>query len=180
MKKAVDNLLMFLPSIIGVITFVVNFKYGIVSSSLPGLDKVVESIINFTSIIIGILTALFGVVVTLSDKDVMKKLQQNRGDKTIYKYSVETLLSNFVLLILSIVLQSLLEFKPILFWTDCFLNLWISILMLALFSSIRTIYYLLLISFNQENKSKRPSSSLIISDEKVKDLRMRNSFHNDE
>lgn len=179
MKKAVDNLLMYLPSIIAVITFIVNLKYGIVSNSLPGLDNVVESIINFTSIIIGILTALFGVVVTLSDKDVMKKLQQNRGDKTIYKYSVETLLSNFIVLILSIILQSLLEFKPILFWTDCFLNFWVSILMLALFSSIRTIYYLLLISFNQENKAGRPQSSLTISDEEVKDLRKKNSFPND-
>ena len=179
MKKAADNFWMYLPSIIGVVTFIVNLNNGTVSSSLPGLDNVVESIINFTSIIIGILTALFGVVVTLSDKDVMKKLQQNRGDKTIYKYSVETLLSNFVVLILSIVLQSLLEFKPILLWTDCFLNFWISILMFALFSSIRTIYYLLLISFNQDNKSERPKSSLTISDEKLKDFRMKNSFHND-
>lgn len=156
---------MFFPVFIAIVISYFNIKYNTISSSLPGLDKVLESVINFTSIIIGILLALFGVVVTLSDTDVMKKLQQNRGDKTIFKYSIETMLTNFLVLILSIVLQSLLEFEPKLFWIENFLYFWFFFVLYSLTSSIRTVYYLFLISFNQENRSSRPKSSLTISEE---------------
>lgn len=165
LKRIIDKLIMFLPIIFATACSYFNIRYSIILSSLPGLDKVLESVINFTSIIIGILLALFGVVVTLSDTDVMKKLQQNKGDKTIFKYSIETMLTNFSVLLLSIILQSLLEFQPKLFWLEIFLYFWFFFVLYALASSIRTIYYLLLISFNQENRSSRPNPSLTISEQ---------------
>lgn len=167
---------MLFPILFSMSIFYLNIKYVVISSSLPGLEKVLESVINFTSIIIGILLALFGVVVTLSDKDVMKKLQQNRGDKTIFKYSIETMITNFIVLVLSIISQSLLDFSPKLPWIDIYFYFWLFFVLYSLTSSIRTIYYLLLISFNQDDHSLRPSSSLKMeSDDRIK-FRLNNSF----
>ena len=92
--------------IIGILVAWLNYRMDIININLAGLDSVLESIVNYTSIIIGVLIALFGIIVTLTDKDIMVKLQKGRGDKTIFRYSVETLISNFILLILTIFLQS--------------------------------------------------------------------------
>lgn len=162
---------MFAPFILSLSFACINFKLKIIDSTLPGLEKILESVITFTSIIIGILIALFGVVVTLSDTDVMKKLQQNKGDRVIFHYSLETLVTNFIVLILSIVMQSLIEFDPSLGLIDFYVSIWFLFSLYSITSSIRTIYYLLLISFNQDNKSSRPNSSLGISDEERMALR---------
>ncbi|MFC4770961.1 hypothetical protein [Enterococcus hermanniensis] len=173
MMKIVDKIIWRFPLLFSVTICIVNLNLGIVKHDLPGLDKILESVITFTSIIIGVLVALFGVVVTLADKDIMIKLQRNRGDKIIFKYSLETLITNFILLIISIIMQSVLEFSPTLKYVDYCVYTWVFFLIFSIASSIRTIYYLLLISFNQDDKSNRPKSSLKISNEERTKLRMK-------
>ena len=171
--KKIDKIVLFLPLGFSLLLAKLNLCFNLVSSTLPGLDKVLESVITFTSIIIGILIALFGVVVTLTDKDIMKKLQKETGDRTIFMYSLETLLTNFVVLILSIAMQSIIEFNPSLLWVDSYIDIWLFFVLFSLLSSIRTIYYLLLISFNQDNKGARPKSTLPLKPEKRMTLRAR-------
>lgn len=158
-ERATNFLMGKLAVILAMIFGVINYKFNFVNSALPGVDKVFDSVVNFTSIIIGVLIALFGVVITITDKDIMVKLQKNRGDKTIFIYSIETLLSNFALLILTIILQSLISFETQLSGTNFLVQFWFIILIFSVVSSIRTIFYLLLISFNQNDRSKRPKSN---------------------
>lgn len=167
--KKIDKLYLYLPLILGLSFIFINIKFFWITLALPGIEFIIDSIINYTSIIIGVLIALFGVVVALSDKDVMIKLQKKNDDKTIFKYSVETLISNFILLIFSISMQSLVRFDPPLQYIDYIISIWVGIIIFALISSIRTIYFLLMISFNQNDNSKRPvakyGSSEVVSEE---------------
>ncbi|EHD3774710.1 hypothetical protein ACWH4J_09070 [Enterococcus faecalis] len=171
MTKCIDKLLLYLPWIVGVIFLSINIWLSVVDKNLPGLDSILESVINFTSIIIGVLIALFGIIVTITDKDVMKKLRKNRDDKVIFKYSLETLVSNFILLIASVIMQSIIKFPNDLFYTQCMINIWIFFIFFSISSSIRTIYYLLLISFNQNDQSSRPNSQYTITEERRDELR---------
>lgn len=170
MKKIIDFFLYALPLIVAVTVFFLNDRFLLVTKELPGVEKIIESIINYTSIIIGVLIALFGIVVALTDKDIMKKLQKNNKDNTIFRYCVETLISNFLLLAISIILQSIVQFRSQISYTQLILNLWISIVFFATASSIRTIYYLLLISFNQNDHSVRPESKYTITADKRKEI----------
>lgn len=165
MKKTIDFFLYALPLIVAIIIFLLNDQFLLVTKELPGVENIIESIINYTSIIIGVLIALFGIVVALTDKDIMKKLQKNNKDNTIFRYCVETLMSNFFLLAISIILQSIVQFRNQIPYTQLLLNIWVSVVFFATVSSIRTIYYLLLISFNQNDHSVRPKSNYTINDD---------------
>lgn len=176
--KIVDKFYLFLPSIFGVLILFINLKYAVVTYTLPGLGNIIDSVINYTSIIIGVLTALFGIVVTLTDKDIMIKLQKNNDDKTIFKYGIETLISNFLLLILSVIMQSLTKFDPPVQYINQIISIWLGIIMFSLISSIRTIYFLLMISFHQNDRSIRPETKYNISDKQRKKLRERHSGNN--
>lgn len=173
--KKIDKLYLFLPLIFGTSCIYLNFKYTVVTIGLPGLDNIIESIINYTSIIIGVLIALFGIVVTLTDKDIMLKLQKNNDDKTIFKYGVETLVSNFLLLVSSIVMQSLVAFSTPLPHMKLVVSLWLGAIVFSLISSVRTVYFLLMISFHQNDNSTRPKTDFTISDTDRQELRERKS-----
>ena len=175
MKKIIDYFLYALPLIVAVIVFFLNNRFLLVTKELPGIENIIESIINYTSIIIGVLIALFGIVVALTDKDIMRKLQKNNKDNTIFRYCVETLISNFLLLAISIILQSIVQFRNQIPYTQLILNLWVFIVFFATVSSIRTIYYLLLISFNQNDHSIRPKSNYTITTDKRKEIMLRKS-----
>jgi len=169
--KFIDKVIKILPWIIAILFLVINNIFNLVNIFLPGLQEIINSLITFTSIIIGILTALFGIIISLTDKEVMIKLQKNNDDKTIYKYSIETLLSNFLLLIFSIVLQSLTRFDPALSYINHVLTIWLGIIGFVLTSSLRTIYFLLLISFNHNDKSSRPVSEYKLRNDERRKLR---------
>ncbi|MDY3705191.1 hypothetical protein [Vagococcus lutrae] len=172
----IDWLITSLPFFFGIIMLYVNWKFKFISQKLPGIDSILDSIINYTSIIIGVLVALFGIIVTITESDVMKKLKGVNGDKIVFKYSLETLLSNFIVLILSIVLQSLTKFEPTLKMTDTILIIWFFCLIYATVSSIKTIFYLLLISFYQDDKSKKPSSTSKMTKEKELEIQQKHTF----
>lgn len=171
MTKFIDKVLLYLPWIVGFTFLFLNYWITLINKSLPGLESILDSVINFTSIIIGVLIALFGIIVTITDKDVMKKLQKDRGDKTIFKYSLETLISNFILLINSVIMQSVIRFPEDLPFTQLMMNIWVFLIFFSIASSIRTIYYLLLISFNQNDRSARPSSDYTLTDQEREELR---------
>lgn len=157
-EKIINIIMSSVSYIIGILVAWLNYGMDIININLAGLDSVLESIVNYTSIIIGVLIALFGIIVTLTDKDIMVKLQKGRGDKTIFRYSVETLISNFILLILTIFLQSVVKMEPHPDFANFTVQIWFFMFVFSIVSSVRTIFYLLLISFNQNDKTKRPES----------------------
>lgn len=169
--KKIDKFYMYLPLILCGFVVYLNLNYNVVTYTLPGIENIIDSIINYTSIIIGVLTALFGIVITLTDKAIMIKLQKSNDDKTIFKYGIETLISSFFLLIYSIVMQSLIRFEIPVNFIQQIISLWLGAIVFSLSSSIRTIYFLLMISFQNNDNSKRPQTTYTISDLEREELR---------
>lgn len=170
----VDFLSFLLPLLLSALAFYFLGKVKIIGIELKGLGEILASMISFTSIIIGILMALFCVIVSIQDSDVMKKLRENGGDKLLFGFSFETLMSNIILLILSLVLQVVKEYSGaewVIKWGDFLVLLWISISIYVLLSSIRTVYYLLIVSMFQKDKTLRPDTKRIsqVDEENLKD-----------
>lgn len=172
-----------LPTLLPLILFILTFGFCLLipdmNVKILGLNEILGSIITFTSIIIGVLIALFGIIVTLSETDIMQEIRKRKGDRSLFRYSMETLISNFVLLLLSIVFQSLIYYKDNLNMysvINSYFYIWISLAVFVLFSSARTIYYLLMISFNQNNNTKRPEPTNLDENES-ENLRDKYSEH---
>ena len=162
------------PFLLSVLAFYLLGNVEIIGIELKGLGEILASMISFTSIIIGVLMALFCVIVSIQDSDVMKKLRENGGDKLLFGFSFETLMSNIILLILSLVLQVVKEYlraEWVIKWGDFLVLLWVSISIYVLLSSIRTVYYLLILSMFQKDKTLRPETEGISQEdeEKLKD-----------
>lgn len=167
----------FLPTVLAIVSFMLLFFSDIFNSRLLGIEEVIDSIINFTSIIIGVLVALFGIIVTISDTDIMKKIREEKGERLLFRYCLETLTSNFLLLIFSIIFQVLVNYssqEQLKNKVDCYSYFWFSLIIFVFVSSFRTIYYLLMISFNQNDNTQRPDSHKL-DKEKSLDLRKRYS-----
>lgn len=153
-----------LPTVLSGITFAACYYVDFINIELKGLDEVLNSIITFTSIIIGVLVALFSLIVSISDSDIMQELKSLKGDRTLFKYCLETLISNFVLLFESIIMQVIIGYfsnPNYLMLFTLFIYIWISSVIFVFSSSGRTIYYLLMISFNQKNNTLRPETKKI-------------------
>lgn len=166
-----DFLPTFLPTFLAVVVFVFCYFFDFINIHLKGLDAVLNSIITFTSIIIGVLIALFSLIVSISDSDIMQELKALKGDRTLFKYCLETLISNFLLLVESIFMQVLIEYfsnSDYVIFFNIFIYVWISSIFFVFSSSARTIYYLLMISFNQKNNSIRPETKRIDKEDSKK------------
>ncbi|QGG59660.1 hypothetical protein [Loigolactobacillus bifermentans] len=76
-----------------------------VSTGLRGLSAVLESIITFSSIVIGFYTAMYGILLTLSKTQLMIEFRKRRIDR-IFKFQLyDSLITSFLVLIVSIILQ---------------------------------------------------------------------------
>lgn len=132
------------------ILFIILINIFKVNYSLVGFTSVLESIINFSSIIIGFYTAMYGILVTIKDKQIFKEIS-NFNLEGLFKYQLyESLISTFIILILSISLQIFVNYH--IWFTHLLFNIWCFILIVFLVSAVRTIHLLIKIMFNHEDK----------------------------
>lgn len=91
------------------ITLVIFWFYFVKKTTFGGLSNVLESIITFSSIIIGFYTAMYGVIITFiqSDKkNVFDRMSDYQLEDTFKFQLYFSLLTSFIALILSIIMQS--------------------------------------------------------------------------
>lgn len=115
-----------------------------------------ESIITFSSIIIGFYTAMYGVMITLKDSDVMKEFRSRELTGLLKFQLYDSLVASFFILILSILLQIGINYTNNI--TNIIFCLWIAVLGYFIATSFRSIALLLKIMFNSENQNKVQSS----------------------
>lgn len=138
---------------IGLLTFVF-FRYVGIDHTIKGYDEVLNSIITFSSIIIGFYTAMYGVLLTLKEADIFKKFRELKIDKTFKIQLYESLVVSFLILIASIALQVLVNYEQLQL-TQLFFYAWSFLLGYFVSGSFKTIQLLLKIMFNHEEKTKQ-------------------------
>lgn len=122
------------------------------SYEIKGFDKVLESVINFSAIIIGFYSAMYGVLLTLKNSDVFTKFEFYGAENTVKFQLYESLICSFFVLVSSILMQVLENYINI--FTNIVSSLWIGAILILIFSTFRSISLLLKIMFNHTEKNK--------------------------
>lgn len=105
----------FLPLIIGLVLVAImiffNQKYGVYYKNLGGFENILESIVNFLSIVIGFYSAFYGIIISMYESRFMQKLLKSQYRDELPLLLLLSLISAFVCLILTIVMQSLIFYN---------------------------------------------------------------------
>ncbi|EAD1138782.1 hypothetical protein AR000_08665 [Listeria monocytogenes] len=119
---------------------------------IKGFNKVLESVINFSAIIIGFYSAMYGVLLTLKNSDIFKKFKFYGAESTVKFQLYESLICSFFVLVSSIMMQVLENYINII--TNIVSSLWIGAILILMFSTFRSISLLLRIMFNHDERLK--------------------------
>lgn len=106
MKKICSTIFWIAPFAIGIV-FVCFSVVSNISIELKGFDSLLESMIGFTSMIIGFYSAFFGLLIAIKDTSAMKKIRGTKVERNLKYLLYMAVLTAFVTLILSMVLQML-------------------------------------------------------------------------
>lgn len=136
-----------------------------------GYDSVLESIINFSSIIIGFYTAMYGIMIGLFDSDLFKIFRKNKV-QNYFKYQLyDSLVVSFLILLLSIAMQVLMNITDIssIRYVTLIFKMWTFILGYFVGTSFRSITLLLKIMFHHNKPNKMNKK-----EERKKEKRLKN------
>lgn len=167
MKKVMEIIYNIYPLIFGIVSFLF-FLYFSIDYTIIGFQDVLNSIITFSSIIIGFYTAMYGVLISLNNTDIFKKFRINKIDGTLKTQLYESLIVSFLILIVSIALQVLMNYQKLI--TELTFFLWSFLLGHFLSTSFRAISLLLRIMFNHDEKV-RESTKDNISEETREEIK---------
>nr|DAJ07209.1 MAG TPA: hypothetical protein [Caudoviricetes sp.] len=147
------------------VLFLIIKDYFKINYSLKGYENILESIITFSSIIIGFFTAMYGVLITLKDSDVLRAFRRN-GLTGILKYQLyDSLTVSFLVLVISVIMQGLENYPgPI---TGSVANIWTLLVGYFIATSFRAITLLLKIVFHPDDESNIGNSSDVENPEDV-------------
>lgn len=79
--------------------------------NLGGFENILESIVNFLSIVIGFYSAFYGIIISMYESRFMQKLLKSQYRDELPLLLLLSLISAFVCLILTIVMQSLIFYN---------------------------------------------------------------------
>lgn len=150
LKKIVSCLNMIYPVIFGVLFLILQYTFK-VTYKVSGFEHLLESVITFSSIIIGFYSAMYGVLITLKDSDIFMRFREN-GLTGIFRAQLyESLSSSFVILVVSVSLQVLKNYTST--FTNIVFLIFVFTLGWFLSNSFRAISLLLKIMFNNKDMS---------------------------
>ncbi|MBZ6015414.1 hypothetical protein [Leuconostoc gelidum] len=101
----------FAPLITGVtviiLLIVVQLRFNLSYKNLSGFENVLESMVNFLSIVIGFYSAFYGMIISMTKTDFLKELSKSKYNHVLPKILIYSLLSSFAALITTVFLQIL-------------------------------------------------------------------------
>lgn len=154
MKKffSSSSLFWLAPFVIGVGFLGLSIKLDL-SVALKGFDSLLESMIGFTSMIIGFYSAFFGLLIAIKDTTAMKKIRGTKVEQNLKYLLYMAVFTAFMTLILSMALQ-ILQYSNYGITQFIF---WIWFFMVGLFGtfSFQTVVLSLELVFNNDPVKKK-------------------------
>lgn len=95
---------------VGVILFI-NIKFHDNYFNIRGYRSVLESVVGFLSIVIGFYSAFYGMIISMTKTKFMKELQNSKYNEDLPKLLIWSLSISFIELILTIIMQVLVNYK---------------------------------------------------------------------
>ncbi|CAM3489027.1 MULTISPECIES: hypothetical protein [Saccharibacillus] len=144
-KEWIPRLIPWLVSIsIVTLSLYLGFSY-----MLNKFEKVLDSFIPFSSIMVGFLATLLGILMTIRNTPIMKVIEKEKQLPVLKYYFIEPILCGFIVVIMSTILQLLLASKES--WVQYFFATWLFFCCLFVISSFRVIRLLLEILFKSDS-----------------------------
>lgn len=105
----------FLPLLTGLVIVVVAIflksKLKLDYQNIKGFRSVLESIVNFLSIVIGFYSAFYGMIISMQKTKFMRTLAESEYKNELPKLLTWSLISAFLCLIITISMQILVNYK---------------------------------------------------------------------
>lgn len=140
-NKIIGILETFIPSVVTAVGFIyawiINFRIDL----LKDYDKLFSNTISFSSIFIGMLITLVGLILGFASKYVIRRIKSKNADRVLISYFKKPIFIGIALVIMclvlsnlfdEIILNSLLVFKLI-------SSTWLALVIYFLFSTIRVL-----------------------------------------
>lgn len=153
--KTLSLIEMYYPLCFGIICFIMSIfisKKIELNLNVEEYDKVLDSVINSTSIIIGFIGVLIGILFSIRNSELVDKLFKHKSRDKLKKYFVESFISGVILVTLSIIMY--LREKLVIGNFDLsnpLFDLWIGFIVYTLLCSYRIISVIIFIVFHEEN-----------------------------
>lgn len=105
----------FLPLLAGlamvIVATFIKYKLELDYQNILGFDSVLESIVNFLSIVIGFYSAFYGILISMRKTKFMRTLAESEYKNELPKLLIWSLVSAFLCLIITICMQILMNYK---------------------------------------------------------------------
>ncbi len=156
-----------IPIILGIIAFFIiykNDKFNL-NISTDTFDKLLDSIINFTSILIGFIGVLLGILFSIKNEDLVIKLFNHRSREKLKQYFVEAFIAGLFLISVSIVLYIRVDIC-ILNINTLLYSLWGGLIIYTILCGIRIIRIMILIVFNKSIQDTEKKDTMATDEKK--------------
>lgn len=135
--------------IVTYIVHIIGFNHQV-----KNFDKVLDGSITFSSIVVGFLAALLGILISIRDTEIVKEIFRQNEIGTLKYYFNEALILGFLTVILSGVLHVIRE--NILLSVTIVFNVWSVVLFWFIASTYRIVHLLMNIFFKSHYSTNRP------------------------
>jgi len=144
------------PWILSLIPPVLAFCFGF-NYKVDNFEKVLDTSVTFSSIIIGFLAALLGILFTIRDSQIIEVIFESKEKGTLKYYFYESILVGFVVILLSASLYILDSNK---LYVEIIFNGWLYLSFTFVTSSFRIVNLLLSAFFKSNDTNNRPPSNM--------------------
>lgn len=159
------------PIVLSAAITLILYVFGF-STEIKGFDNVIDGIITFASIVIGFLAALLAIILSISKSKVVQHLYEyvdlSKGKNILFNYFRQSILSGFIVVLLSICMYVLHEQTELKIWGKISLWGWTFLSIFFMLSAYRIISVLMSVLFIEAKvsaKSKLVQSNLMKSDD---------------
>lgn len=110
-----DKIIRYSSSLIGACLVIfllwINRQFHLNYYNIKGFENVLESIVNFLSIVIGFYSAFYGMIISMTKTRFLAELRQSKYKSVLPKILIKALSTSFLALIITILLQILINYK---------------------------------------------------------------------
>ncbi|WP_260286746.1 hypothetical protein [Peribacillus aracenensis] len=162
----------FYPLFISIIVVVISIRFDF-SYTVENFDKVLDGTITFSSIVVGFLGALLGILVSIKDSAIVKSIFDSKEKHTLKRYFNETFIMGFLVVILSCAMHVLRVYPSI--TTKVIFYIWLGLTCWFIPSTHRIVNILMSVFFktNSKDKNERPESNKVIEVNKRQSMKER-------
>ncbi|UTR05464.1 hypothetical protein MM326_15305 [Alkalihalobacillus sp. LMS6] len=140
-----------------------HFLLGL-NNEINQFDKILDASITFTSIAIGFIAALLGILITIKDSEIVKRIFEEDEHKSLKSWFYEAFIIGVLLLISTCINYVFLNDVNI--WSTLFFYMWLSAIVWFAYSLFRIINVLMDVFFKSNDTEMRPESNRYSDEER--------------